>query len=112
MTPSYDANAYRFPSRRKVTYATRGMVCCSQPLAAQAGLDILKAGGNAIDAAVAAAACMTVVEPTSNGIGSDAFALIFTGGRLYGLNGSGPVEGRLRCFLPEICGRPGLPGLV
>ena len=54
MTPSYDANAYRFPSRRKVTYATRGMVCCSQPLAAQAGLDILKAGGNAIDAAVAA----------------------------------------------------------
>ena len=91
MALSYDANAYRFPSRRKVTYATRGMVCCSQPLAAQAGLDVLKAGGNAIDAAVAAAACMTVVEPTSNGIGSDAFALIFTGGKLYGLNGSGPA---------------------
>lgn len=91
MALSYDANAYRFPSRRKVTYATRGMVCCSQPLAAQAGLGILKAGGNAIDAAVAAAACMTVVEPTSNGIGSDAFALIFTGGKLYGLNGSGPA---------------------
>ncbi|MFT8311832.1 MAG: gamma-glutamyltransferase family protein [Sporolactobacillus sp.] len=65
------------------------MVATAQPLAAQAGLDVLKKGGNAIDAAVATAACLTVVEPTSNGIGSDAFALIWTKGKLYGLNASG-----------------------
>lgn len=64
------------------------MVAASQPLAAQAGLQILKAGGNAIDAAIATAACLTVVEPTSNGIGSDAFALVWVNGRLHGLNAS------------------------
>jgi len=58
-------------------------------LAAQAGLDILKQGGNAIDAAIATAACMTVLEPTSNGLGSDAFALVWTQGELHGLNASG-----------------------
>ena len=70
------------------------MVCTSQPLAAQAGLDILKKGGNAIDAAVATAACLTVVEPTSNGLGSDAFTLIWKEGKLLGLNASGmsPAE--------------------
>ncbi|MCO7176331.1 gamma-glutamyltransferase family protein [Sporolactobacillus kofuensis] len=65
------------------------MVATAQPLAAQAGLEILKKGGNAIDAAIATAACLTVVEPTSNGIGSDAFALIWTKGKLHGLNASG-----------------------
>lgn len=65
------------------------MVATAQPLAAQAGLDILKKGGNAIDAAIATAACLTVVEPTSNGIGGDAFALIWTRGKLHGLNASG-----------------------
>ncbi|WP_260682079.1 gamma-glutamyltransferase family protein [Alkalicoccobacillus porphyridii] len=65
------------------------MVATSQPLAAQAGLDMIKAGGNAIDAAIATAACLTVVEPTSNGIGSDAFALVWTDGKLHGLNASG-----------------------
>jgi gamma-glutamyltranspeptidase/glutathione hydrolase len=70
-------------------YAKRGMVATSQPLGAQAGLDILKKGGNAIDAAIATAACMTVLEPTSNGIGSDAFAIIWTKGKLHGLNASG-----------------------
>ena len=64
----------------------KAMVCTSQPLAAQAGLDIIKQGGNAIDAAIATAACMTVLEPTSNGIGSDAFALVWTKGELHGLN--------------------------
>jgi gamma-glutamyltranspeptidase/glutathione hydrolase len=66
------------------------MVAASQPLAAQAGLEILKRGGNAIDAAVATAACLTVVEPTSNGIGSDAFAIVWADNRLHGLNASGP----------------------
>lgn len=70
-------------------YATKGMVATSQPLAAQAGLDVLKRGGNAMDAAIATAACLTVVEPTSNGIGGDAFALIWTNGELHGLNASG-----------------------
>lgn len=80
---------YPYPSMRHSIYAKRGMVATSQPLAAQAGLEILKKGGNAIDAAIAAAACLTVVEPTSNGIGSDAFALVWTNGKLHGLNASG-----------------------
>ncbi|MGA9174759.1 MAG: gamma-glutamyltransferase family protein [Thermoactinomyces sp.] len=67
------------------------MVATSQPLAAQAGLHILRKGGNAIDAAIATAAALTVVEPTSNGIGGDAFALIWTQGKLHGLNASGPA---------------------
>ena len=67
------------------------MVCTSQNLAAEAGLDILKKGGNAVDAAVAAAICLTVVEPMSNSIGSDAFALVWTKDKLHGLNGSGPA---------------------
>lgn len=80
---------YRYSSRRNVVYAKKGMVATSQPMAAQAGLEILRAGGNAIDAAIAAAACLTVVEPTSNGIGGDNFALVWTKGELYGLNCSG-----------------------
>ena len=87
----FDALSCRYPSRRAVVYGTRGMVATGQPLAAQAGLDILKKGGNAVDAAVATAACLTVVEPTSNGIGGDCFALVWTKGRLYGLNASGPA---------------------
>ena len=81
---------YPYQSQRVTTFAKKGMVATSQPLAAQAGLDILKKGGNAIDAAIATAACLTVVEPTSNGIGGDAFALVWTKGELYGLNASGP----------------------
>lgn len=86
-----DSLYYPYPSQRTVAYARRGMVATSQPLAAQVGLDILKKGGNAVDAAIATAACLTVVEPTSNGIGSDAFALIWTKGKLHGLNASGPA---------------------
>ena len=80
---------YKYPSRRSVIYGTKGMVCSSQPLAAQAGLDMIKKGGNAVDAAVATAIALTILEPTSNGLGSDAFAQVWVGGKLYGLNGSG-----------------------
>lgn len=95
MLLSYDPGLYRYPSRRSLQYARRGMVCTSHPLAAEAGLSILRQGGNAVDAAVAAAACLTVLEPVSNGLGSDCFAIVHTGGRLYGLNGSGPSPGLL-----------------
>jgi gamma-glutamyltranspeptidase / glutathione hydrolase len=84
-----NANTYPYSSQRNVTFGRNGMVATSQPLAAQAGLDILKKGGNAVDAAIAAAAALTVVEPTSNGIGSDAFALVWVKNKLYGLNASG-----------------------
>ena len=85
----------------------RNMVATSQPLAAQAGLRMLLKGGNAVDAALAAAIALTVVEPTSNGIGSDAFAQIWDGQTLHGLNGSGrsPREGAT----PRARVQPGYP---
>lgn len=65
------------------------IVATSQPLATEAGLIMIRQGGNAVDAALAAAICLTVVEPTSNGLGSDAFAIVHDGEQLAGLNGSG-----------------------
>ncbi|THF77273.1 gamma-glutamyltransferase family protein [Cohnella fermenti] len=88
---TFDPHYHPYPSYRTPAYARKGMVATSQPLAAQAGLDILKLGGNAVDAAIAAAAALTVVEPCSNGIGGDAFALVWANGRLHGLNASGPA---------------------
>lgn len=79
---------FPYPSHRTPLFA-RNAVATSHPLAAQAGLRMLLKGGNAADAALATAICLTVVEPTSNGIGSDAFALIWDGGSLHGLNASG-----------------------
>ena len=80
-----------FRSRRSNVLARRGMVATSQPLAAQAGLAILQAGGNAADAAIATAAMLNVVEPISTGIGGDCFALYFDAKtqQVTGLNGSG-----------------------
>ncbi|MCL2363555.1 MAG: gamma-glutamyltransferase family protein [Defluviitaleaceae bacterium] len=77
------------PLKRNVQYAKNGMVATGQPLAAQAGLTILQRGGNAVDAAIATAACLTVVEPTSNGLGSDAFAIVWLDGQMHGVNASG-----------------------
>lgn len=84
----FDLTAYPYPSARRVVMGRRGAVATSQPLAALAGMEMLLAGGTAVDAAVATAAALTVVEPTSNGIGGDAFALVWDG-RLHGLNASG-----------------------
>ena len=67
----------------------KNLVATSQPLACQAGLSMLRKGGNAIDAAIATAITLTVVEPVNNGIGSDAFAIIWDGKKITGLNGSG-----------------------
>ncbi len=91
MDVQFDALTYRYPSRRALTYGRRGMVCTSQPLAAQAGLDMIKKGGNAVDAALATAVCLTVVEPMSCNMAGDGFALIWHEGKLYGLNASGPA---------------------
>jgi gamma-glutamyltranspeptidase/glutathione hydrolase len=77
-----------YPSARRPTLAAN-VVSTSQPLAAQAGLQALAAGGNAMDAALAAAITLTIVEPISNGIGSDLFAIFWDGQRLHGLNASG-----------------------
>ena len=84
-------DTHPYPSRRSVVLSTGGMVAASQPLAAQAGLAALRAGGSAVDAALATAITLTVVEPTSNGIGSDAFAIVWDGEKLHGLNASGPA---------------------
>src|ERR1700733_12232240 len=79
-----------FATRSEVI-AQHAMVCTSHPLATQAAIDILKKGGNAIDAAIAANAVLGVVEPEMNGIGGDIFAIVYDAktGKLYGLNGSG-----------------------
>ena len=77
-----------YPTQRAPLFA-RNVVATSQPLAAQAGLRMLARGGNAVDAAIAAAAAITIVEPVSCGLGSDAFAIVWDGKTLRGLNSSG-----------------------
>jgi len=77
-----------YPSQRMPVFAA-DVVATSQPLAAQAGLEMLRIGGNAVDAALSAAITLAVVEPTGMGIGGDLFAIIWDGKRLQGINGSG-----------------------
>jgi gamma-glutamyltranspeptidase/glutathione hydrolase len=88
--PSYP-DFSRFNSRRSVVYSTKGIVAASQPLAAQAGLDILKAGGNAVDAAIATAAALGVTEPNSTGVGGDMFMIFWDEKKkkAFAINGSG-----------------------
>jgi gamma-glutamyltranspeptidase/glutathione hydrolase len=78
---------------RRIPVFARNAVSTSHPLGAQAGLRMLWSGGNAVDAAIAAAAVMTVVEPVSNGLGSDAFCILWDGKELHGLNASGRAPG-------------------
>ena len=87
---------YPFSSQRMPLIAANGVVASGQPLAAQAGLKMLQQGGNAVDAAVAAAVALTVVYPAQNGIGGDAFALIWDGNKLHGLNASGRAPAALQ----------------
>jgi gamma-glutamyltranspeptidase/glutathione hydrolase len=79
-----------YSSARLPVFA-RNIVSTSHPLAAQAGLRMMQQGGNAVDAAIAAAAAMTITEPVSNGLGSDAFCILWDGQKLHGLNASGPA---------------------
>ena len=79
---------FPYPSQRMPVLA-RNVVATSQPLAAQAGLRMLMKGGNAVDAVIATAISLTVLEPTSNGIGSDAFCILWDGKQIHGLNASG-----------------------
>src|SRR5215470_13384437 len=90
-------NAVEFNSRRSMVVARRGMVATSNPLAAQAGLNILRQGGNAADAAIAAAAVLNVTEPASTGVGGDCFALFFDAKtkKVTALNGSGRAPANL-----------------
>ena len=90
----FDPLFQNYPSNRFCVTAKNGMVATGSNLASAAGLEVLRKGGNAVDAAVATAAALTVVEPTANGIGSDAFAIVYIKDQLYGLNSSG--------FAPEL----------
>src|SRR6188768_3972383 len=103
-TPFSWANPYAWP--RKPLLAAN-VVATSQPLAAQAGLQMLAEGGTAVDAILATAITLTLVEPVSNGIGSDAYALVWDGKRLHGLNASGRAP---RAWTPErFAGRDSMP---
>lgn len=89
--------------------AGRNLVATSQPLAVEAALQAMRDGGNAVDAALAGAITLTVVEPTSNGVGSDAFAIVWDGAELHGINGSGRSP---RAWAPErFAGRTRMPDL-
>ncbi len=97
MSPQSGSHGMKFNSRRSPVYGTHGMVASSQPLATMAGIEILKQGGNAADAAVAVAAALNMTEPCSTGIGGDAFCLFFDAKtkKVKGLNASGRAPAAL-----------------
>lgn len=88
-------NQYPYPSRRTAIYGKNGMAASGNPYASMAGIDVLKNGGNCVDAAIAMAMVHVVVEPTCNGLGSDSFAIVSIDDKLYGLNASGPAPEKL-----------------
>ncbi|NOK57641.1 MAG: Gamma-glutamyltranspeptidase [Chloroflexi bacterium AL-W] len=98
-----------YPARRTPLVAANGVVATSHPLAAQAGLTMLQAGGTAVDAAVATAIALTVLEPTSNGIGGDTFAMVWDGTQLHGLNGSGRAPAGLTVDAVQQAGYTAVP---
>lgn len=85
----FDPYMYHFGSRRRSIYAKNGMVACTHPLAAEAGLRMLEKGGNAIDACVAMAMTLPIVEPSATTFGSDNFAIFWSKGKLNGMSSSG-----------------------
>ena len=109
--PEFDPMRYAYPSRRSAVYARYAMACASVPLSAELGLDVMRRGGNAADAAVAMAAAMPLLEPTSNGLGGDCFALVWIekDRRLYGLNASGVAPMALSAALLREKGLDAVP---
>ncbi|KAI1112150.1 gamma-glutamyltranspeptidase [Nemania sp. NC0429] len=106
--PASDAFA-KFASRRSVVHSTKGIVACTQPLAAKCGIQVLDAGGNCVDAAVAVAAGLNMTEPCSTGIGGDMFCLFYDAKtkKISALNGSGRSGGK--CTLETIRRSLGIP---
>jgi len=104
-------HAMPFPSRRSAVMGLRGMVATSQPLAAEAGLRVLCSGGHAVDAAVATAAALAVVEPTGTGLGGDCFALVFDAHTkaVQALDGSGRSPRGLTADLVRARGFAAMP---
>jgi len=107
---AFNSPDWGFPyASQRMPVLARNAVATSQPLAAQAGLRMLLQGGNAVDAALAAAITATVVEPVANGIGGDAFAMVWDGKSLHGLNASGRSPA---AWTPSrFAGREAMPGL-
>src|SRR5512132_1991219 len=92
--------AFRLAPKRPPAVGAEGMVAASQPLATRAGLRILARGGNAADAALAAAAVLCVTEPMSTGIGGDAFAIVWANGQVECLDAAGPAPRRADPLMP------------
>lgn len=103
------------PWSRSPTYARNGMAATAQPLASQVAIDILKKGGSAVDAAIAANAALGLMEPTGNGIGGDLFAIVWDPKtqRLHGLNASGrsPIDRSYNRLIEELDGANSIPSL-
>ncbi len=116
MAPTQSPDLDRFDSRRSTVYAPEGIVATSQPLAAEAGVEILRQGGNAFDAAVATAAALNVVEPTSTGLGGDVFAAYRTADGDVGAmraSGGAPAEASLEAVRERVAdGSDADPGEV